>query len=385
MSEKYSENDYRKAPRKRDYESFADEKLNSRRERDKSDGNHRRRKNRFEDKKDTSRFEPAQKWIDRWDPFENNWETKEKKEEFLSRTTNLAISLNLNSDITQPSQMKKKIYFPNDGFNYIGLLIGPKGMFQKKLENETGWKILIRGRGSKKEGQARTPEDNEDQHVVIISDKEENLNRGYEKLSNIINSDLETKERIRNEQLKVGAECNINMNQVTSLGEDQFDTSMMTNDGPPNLDDYQFVVPNDWTGLIIGKKGDKIKSLQAETGAKIKVAKAKINNTEERNIFIEGTEEQKELAKIKIKEIVEDWRVIHNQKNWFSIRNHEDPFQVVPVPESIIETLTKYKNEPHDISNSILQNITEKYFVKIYVPPYIFQNTGNRNIEVSGK
>ena len=53
------------------------------------------------------------------------------------------------------SKIKKKIYLPkNTGINYIGLLIGPRGLYQKRLEEESGCKILIRGKGSQKEGSA---------------------------------------------------------------------------------------------------------------------------------------------------------------------------------------------------------------------------------------
>ena len=45
------------------------------------------------------------------------------------------------------TKVRKKIYLPKDtGINYIGLLIGPKGMYQKKLEEQTNCKILIRGK-----------------------------------------------------------------------------------------------------------------------------------------------------------------------------------------------------------------------------------------------
>lgn len=51
------------------------------------------------------------------------------------------------SALTDKSKFRKKIYFPkNTGVNFIGLLIGPKGMYQKRLEEESGCKILIRGK-----------------------------------------------------------------------------------------------------------------------------------------------------------------------------------------------------------------------------------------------
>ena len=57
--------------------------------------------------------------------------------------------------LTNPEMFKHrcKIYLPHvQGINYVGLLIGPKGIYQKKLEEQTACKILIRGKNSHKEG-----------------------------------------------------------------------------------------------------------------------------------------------------------------------------------------------------------------------------------------
>lgn len=49
--------------------------------------------------------------------------------------------------VPDSQKYKTKIFLPrNTGINYVGLLIGPKGIYQKKLEEQTGCKILIRGR-----------------------------------------------------------------------------------------------------------------------------------------------------------------------------------------------------------------------------------------------
>ena len=37
-------------------------------------------------------------------------------------------------------------------YNFIGLIIGPRGKTQKDMEGKTGCKIAIRGKGSVKEG-----------------------------------------------------------------------------------------------------------------------------------------------------------------------------------------------------------------------------------------
>lgn len=75
--------------------------------------------------------------------------------------------------------LKRKVYLPkNTEINYIGLIIGPKGMYQKKLEEQTGCRILIRGkyddnritfenRGAK-DNNPPLPDDDDEQHVLVI-------------------------------------------------------------------------------------------------------------------------------------------------------------------------------------------------------------------------
>ena len=49
----------------------------------------------------------------------------------------------------------RKVFIPeseNTDYNYVGLIIGPRGNTQKRMEAETGCKISIRGKGSVKPG-----------------------------------------------------------------------------------------------------------------------------------------------------------------------------------------------------------------------------------------
>eukprot|EP00986_Skeletonema_menzelii_P011503 scaffold5924_cov86-Skeletonema_menzelii.AAC.2 len=61
-------------------------------------------------------------------------------------------------------------------YNFIGLIIGPRGKTQKDMESKTGCKIAIRGKGSVKEGakgrRNGVPLEGEDEplHVVITGD-----------------------------------------------------------------------------------------------------------------------------------------------------------------------------------------------------------------------
>ena len=62
-------------------------------------------------------------------------------------------SLFTSSSLGDTTKIKKKIYIPKTpGINYVGLLIGPKGTYQKRLEQQSGCKILICGNGTQKEG-----------------------------------------------------------------------------------------------------------------------------------------------------------------------------------------------------------------------------------------
>ena len=51
----------------------------------------------------------------------------------------------------KPPKKIKKVYIPdseNPACNYIGLIIGPRGMTQKSLESKSGCKISIRGKNA---------------------------------------------------------------------------------------------------------------------------------------------------------------------------------------------------------------------------------------------
>lgn len=51
----------------------------------------------------------------------------------------------------RPFKKEKRIFLPEDDpdVNYIGIILGPRGSTQKILENKSGCRISIRGRGTK--------------------------------------------------------------------------------------------------------------------------------------------------------------------------------------------------------------------------------------------
>ena len=66
-------------------------------------------------------------------------------------TPNFPMGINhgLFSMVNDQSKIKRRIELPRDSnFNYTGILIGPKGNNQKQLEERTGCKVMLRGKGS---------------------------------------------------------------------------------------------------------------------------------------------------------------------------------------------------------------------------------------------
>ncbi len=73
----------------------------------------------------------------------NNYPTKPTATYGSGSNVNPNILFTLNDN----TKIKRKIYIPKvAGVNFVGLLIGPKGSYQKRLEQQSSCKILIRGK-----------------------------------------------------------------------------------------------------------------------------------------------------------------------------------------------------------------------------------------------
>ena len=82
----------------------------------------------------------------------------------------------------RPPKKHRKIFIPQSaypGYNFIGLIIGPRGNTQKRMQKETNTKIAIRGKGSVKEGASRDPKydygEEEELHVLITGDTQNDV------------------------------------------------------------------------------------------------------------------------------------------------------------------------------------------------------------------
>lgn len=88
----------------------------------------------------------------------------------------------------------KKVYLPckeHPDVNFVGRIIGPRGLTAQQIERATGCKVMIRGKGSMREGdespRPRTDLD-EDLHVLLhCSDTPNRAAVRFEKAAELIN------------------------------------------------------------------------------------------------------------------------------------------------------------------------------------------------------
>jgi rRNA processing protein Krr1/Pno1 len=226
------------------------------------------------------------------------------------------------------TKIKKKIFIPKSSeINFVGLLIGPKGTYQKGLEQKSGCKILIRGKGTQKEGNPPQPDDNEEKHVLIVGDTDEKVGKAQFLIEKVLFADEKTRTKIKEEQIKASQEIR---SELLIQGTDtipQIEEYMLTPYGPPDKNARIVPVPNDCVGLIIGKNGETIRRLNRESGCKVQIAIKPIPNTEVRNVFIEGPPEKYEIAKKLIEEIISE-QISLKEKNPFfhlAMNNHLNP------------------------------------------------------------
>jgi len=104
--------------------------------------------------------------------------------------------------IGPPVTHSEKVYVPvkeHPDFNFVGRILGPRGLTAKQLEQETGCKVMVRGKGSmrdkKKEEQNRGKPNwehlNDELHVLITVEDSENratlkLERAVEEVKKLL-------------------------------------------------------------------------------------------------------------------------------------------------------------------------------------------------------
>lgn len=147
------------------------------------------------------------------------YRTRKKLEEDRHRL--IQESMRLNPEFKPPSDYKPPIIRVNDkvmipqeehpDINFVGLLIGPRGNTLKNLEKDTGAKIIIRGKGSVKDGKIGRkdgqplPGEDEPLHAYVTANNPENVKKAVEKIKEIIKQGIEVPEGqndLRRQQLR---------------------------------------------------------------------------------------------------------------------------------------------------------------------------------------
>ncbi|CAK1543727.1 unnamed protein product [Leptosia nina] len=133
----------------------------------------------------------------------------------------------INPDFKPPPDYKPpiirvhdKVMIPQEehpDINFVGLLIGPRGNTLKAMEKETGAKIIIRGKGSVKEGKVGRkdgqplPGEDEPLHAYITATSADCVKKAVEKIKEVIRQGVEVPEGqndLRRMQLRELAQLN---------------------------------------------------------------------------------------------------------------------------------------------------------------------------------
>ncbi|CAL1541757.1 unnamed protein product [Lymnaea stagnalis] len=147
------------------------------------------------------------------------YRTRKKLEEERHKLIQEAVKLN--PEFKPPSDYKPpvirvsdKVMIPQEehpDINFVGLLIGPRGNTLKTLEKDTGAKIIIRGKGSVKDGKIGRkdgqplPGEDEPLHAYVTANNPENVKKAVEKIKDIIKQGIEVPEGqndLRRQQLR---------------------------------------------------------------------------------------------------------------------------------------------------------------------------------------
>ncbi|XP_042401822.1 far upstream element-binding protein 2-like [Zingiber officinale] len=164
----------------------------------------------------------------------------------------------------------KKIEIPN---GRVGVIIGKSGETIKYLQLQSGAKIQVtRDMDANPNSLTRS--------VEIVGTSEQ-----ISKAEQLINDVLA--------EADAGASSTIASQKFGSV--------------QPGAEQFQMKVPNNKVGLVIGKGGETIKSMQAKSGARIQVIPLHPppgDTSTERTVYIDGTQEQIEIAKQLVNEII---------------------------------------------------------------------------------
>jgi transcription antitermination factor NusA-like protein len=224
----------------------------------------------------------------------------------------------------------------------------------------------------------------EEQHVLIIGDSEELVNRAIDIISKLINSSTdENRNKHRDDQqfrnnrdsLTEQVINNSEPESFSQIHEDQ--EHLMTPYGFPPKDARIVTVPNTCVGLIIGKQGDMIRKLHKDSGCNIQVAKKAIPNSSNRYVFIEGPEHKYEIAKKLIEDIVASHSSSHIKTHMGDKNPFLGPHIVHKIDNSMVGLIIGKGGDT-------IKQISQKTGASIFIPRESISGEDIRRLEISG-
>jgi far upstream element-binding protein len=254
--------------------------------------------------------------------------------------------------------------------SWIGLLIGPRGRSQKELEQRTGARIYIRGRGSQKEfTQAGHPDDDDDLHVCVEG-PEPNVNAAMAEIEELLFNPQQTL-RVKEEQLKNLHAMN-NSLQLYNPADIQ-----KLEDGEALV---ELEIPNHLVGYLIGKGGENIHKMQSQTGVHVQITKESDMKPGEtlRLVVLRGPEEGVVEAKRRVDELVKERLMGNKSSKQLEQMENYDFLLKVPVPNDKVGVIIGK-------GGNIVKGIQERTHTLIHIPSAPDEdNKATRTLSICG-
>ena len=115
--------------------------------------------------------------------------------------------------LQQPQQMMCKVMLQGDTCpggvqSLVGLVIGARGTTQQMLQEQSGCRVVVRGRGSNKTKTIFGEEEEEDTHVLITGPNEDAVNKARQLVMALIDFNSDEGEKMRQESRRKGQVLN---------------------------------------------------------------------------------------------------------------------------------------------------------------------------------
>eukprot|EP00916_Digyalum_oweni_P020171 GHVL01033677.1.p1 GENE.GHVL01033677.1~~GHVL01033677.1.p1 ORF type:complete len:225 (+),score=32.34 GHVL01033677.1:23-676(+) len=158
---------------------------------------------------------------------------------------------------------------------FLRQMLGPYGRCAARINLQTGCEVAL-------------SLDAENFHILIQGTDEGSVDRAYMAARDILIADENTKAKMRDE--------------YAIMEDPMFAPTGSTIENP----DLIIRIPNQHVGLIIGRGGETIKTIQQTTGCRLQVAKEPTKITNERAICITGLHAHQSEAKSMIENLLTD-------------------------------------------------------------------------------